>query len=143
MPRVPLKRVGDFHKKDGRILPLYAITEATHPELIATLETALARAGIQGKHKIFMYGDGSGQEKEASYVTGRIRIGDGFFVHGSLETLKHVISHEIGHKWRYSQPHAQRASPSNRVPTHRIIKQKLKPTLLVSVLSARRTAEYK
>jgi hypothetical protein len=119
IPRVPLERVGDFHKKDGRIMPLYAITEATHPELIATLEAALAGAGIQGKHKIFMYGDGSGQEKEASYVTGRLRIGDGFFIHGSLEVLKHVISHEIGHERRDARPLASGPIPeSSTHPPH-------------------------
>jgi hypothetical protein len=30
-PRAPLQRIGKFHMGDGRILPRYAITEATHP----------------------------------------------------------------------------------------------------------------
>ena len=118
-PRVPLQLTGEFHKRDGRILPVYATTEATHPELIATLETALAGAEIQGKHKIIMYGDGSGQEKEASYTTGRLGIGDGFFIHSSLEILKHVISHEIGHEWRDIHPLASGPVPeSSSHPPH-------------------------
>ena len=110
-PQVPLRLTGEFHKRDGHVLPLYAITKSTHPELIAALETSLAKAGIQEKYDIVMYGDGSGQEKTASYVDGRLRIGDGFFVHGSLEMLNHVIGHEIGHVWQENHPHANGLVP--------------------------------
>src|SRR5207248_5403202 len=51
--------------------------------------------------------------------TGRIRIGDGFFVHGSLDILKHVISHEIGHAWKEEHPLASGLVPaSSPYPPH-------------------------
>ncbi len=103
-PRVSLKRLND------RVPPEYAITEVSHPELVAVLDSMLAKAGIQSRYNLVLLGDGFGGAG-VDFDRQMIGLGDRLFSKLSFEEITHVIGHEIGHIWRKDFPSVKGPAP--------------------------------